>query len=254
MRLDERAHLRWGERLTEHLLPGPAVTGAHPGQVHLPPLLDLHHDPVRAHRLRRLLPERRVQPHAPAARLLLLCQQRRLARPGPRHGRRREGQEGRLPDGERWRAGRLGVAELEVERRAGEAEGEARGTHDDGAPRGGVGWVGGEECLAFAGGCGWGHGLAVRGAEVRRAEGRVGGGRSSWTAVCRFFFLGRLPVPGVVLGVAAARGDGREGQGPVMGVAAVGEGRRRGGEEVGAASVGWALRRRWRHGGKWWPG
>lgn len=164
-----------------------------------------------------------MQPHAPAPRLLLLCQKRRLARPGPRHGRRREGQEGRFPDGERWGAGRLGVAELEVERRPGEAEGKARGTHDDSAPRGGIGWVGGEEGLAFAGGCGWRHGLAVRGTEMGRAEGRVGCDRSCWTAVCRFF-LGRLL--GVLLGVAAAWGDGREGQRPMMGVAAIGEGRR----------------------------
>jgi len=256
VRLDELAHLGASERLAEHLIPGPAVAGSHPGQVPLPPPPDLHHDPVRAHRLRRLLPERRVQPHAPAARLLLLGEQRRLARPGPRHGRRREGQERGLPDGERRRAGRLGVAELEVERRAGEAEGEARGPHDDGAARGGVGRVGGEEGLAIAGSRDRGHGLAVCGAEVGRAEGGavVAGGRSR-TAVCWFLlFLGTLL--GVVPGVAAARGEWREGKGPVLRVAAVGEGRRRGGEEVRAAGAGGSrpLRRRWRHGGNRWRG
>lgn len=113
--------------------------------------------------MRRLLAERRVQPHALPPRLLLLGQQRRLPRPRPRHGRRREGQERGLPDGQRRCTGRLGVAELEVEGRSGETEGDTGRADDDGAPGGGVGGVRCEEGLALAG---RGHGLAVGGAEV----------------------------------------------------------------------------------------
>lgn len=246
--LDEVAHLGGGERLAEHLLPAPAVAGADPGQVQLPPPPHLHHDPVRAHRPGRLLPERGVQPHAPPPRLLLLGQQRRLPRPRPGHRRRRERQERGLPDGHRRGAGALGVAEPEVERRAREPERQPRRPHHHGPPVGGVAGVGGEERLALPRRRhGW-DGLAVGGAEVRRAEGGVpaiAGGR-----------IRRLVVAAAaVAGEATGGGERRRRGAAVLGVVAVGEGRRRGREEVGAACAGggWPLRRRRRrrHGGKW---
>ena len=115
-----------------------------------------------------------MQPYAPSLRLLLLGQQRRLSGPRPWHGGRREGQERGLPDGQRRGAGRLGVAELKVEGRAGYTEGYTGWADDDGTPYGSIGGVGCEQGLSPAGGRGWGHGLAVGGTEVGCSEGGIG--------------------------------------------------------------------------------
>ncbi|GJN31990.1 hypothetical protein PR202_gb20455 [Eleusine coracana subsp. coracana] len=226
--LDERAHLCTGERLPEHLLPAPAITGAHPGQVQLPPPPHLHHDPMRAHRLRRLLAKGRVQPHAAAPRLLLLGQQRCLSRPWPRHGRRREGQERGLPDGQRRGARRLGVAELEVERRVGEAanerpEGPTTTARPQAASVGSSARRASPSPAAATGGTGLRY-------EVRRWAVRKAGFAAG--AVLRRGSLCCCPWEGCsswLLGRRRRRREGREGEGPVLGVAAVGEGG--GGEE-----------------------
>jgi hypothetical protein len=63
---------------------------------------------------------------------------------------------------------------------------------------------------------------------MSRTEGGTGGSGSCSNRVSLPLHTGRLLV--VVLGIAAASGERREGEGPVLGVATVGEGRRRGRE------------------------
>ena len=151
--LNQHFDLPLPERLSEHLLPRP-------------PLLwksSQRERPRHFHVLHSLRPLRRRIKRVEQRNLILilLLLQRRLSCPRSRHRRRLEGQECRLADGQGLHLGRLGVAVLELEGRAGEEVRHAGLANDDGAVP-----VGGYDSVL--------DGLKVFGAAVNNLEGWVG--------------------------------------------------------------------------------
>lgn len=164
--LNQHFDLPLPERLSEHLLPRPPLLRKPPQRERTRHFHALHSLSPLRRRIKRVEQRNLI--------LILLLLQRRLSGPRPRHCRRLEGQEGGLADGQGLHLGRLGVAVLELEGRAGEEVRHAGLAYDDGAVA-----VGGDDSIL--------DGLEVFGAAVDGLEGRVGSGFGGFLVRRRIF-------------------------------------------------------------------